>query len=304
MSFLQRQQSSQIEEAIKTLKDFHENQKKEAENAALPPGSRQHDENVVGDDQTEGGEDFYRRSRMNYKEHAKKYFGLATRTWKMLWLLCKHCAPTIITGEGGTILEQLLHTSLDAQLHTLVGPDMRNIKATPAEYTELSFEPKEIVRQIAEIFLFLIDAGRDEVVRVVAKDERYYSPATFGKAVSFLRKYGLMQGDDLPKFDAFVKELAEKVTDQRAAFTAVDIPENFLCEIMADIMSDPVMLPQSRKVVDRTSAWRVIAGTDRDPYANTPVTMEQLIPQTELKQEIHRFAKTNGITLEGGNMFD
>ncbi len=27
-----------------------------------------------------------------------------------------------------------------------------------------------------------------------------------------------------------------------------DIPPKYLCEIMADIMSDPVMFPQSRKV--------------------------------------------------------
>merc|ERR1740130_3255 len=86
------------------------------------------------------GGDVYARSRMNYKEHAKKYFSLSTRTWKMLNLLCKQCSAAIIEGQGGTILEQLLHTSLDAQLHSLVGPDMKNIKATPAEYEEVGFD--------------------------------------------------------------------------------------------------------------------------------------------------------------------
>jgi hypothetical protein len=33
-----------------------------------------------------------------------------------------------------------------------------------------------------------------------------------------------------------------------------DIPSNYLCEIMADIMSDPVMFPPSRKVQTADSA--------------------------------------------------
>eukprot|EP00435_Cladocopium_sp_Y103_P014320 s821_g3.t1 len=116
---------------------------------------------------------------------------------------------------------------------------------------------QELVKQIAESYLFLVRANKDEVVRVVGKDERYYSATTFSKACSF--------------------ELAEKVSQHRAAFDEADIPSNYLCEIMADIMSDPVMFPQSRKVADRTSALRVIMGNDRDPFANTPVKVEDFV---------------------------
>lgn len=294
--------NSQIEEAIRTVKEYHE---KQSQSQSSDPAAQRHDEQVLEDDRTGDGdeaEDIYRRSRMNYKEHAKKYFGLAARTWKQMWLLCKLCAPVIV--EGRATLEQLLHSSLDAQLHYLVGPEMKSIKASPQEYDELGFNPKELVKQIAESYLFLVRANKDEVVRVVGKDERYYSATTFSKACSFVRKYGLLMGKDLEDFDLFCKELAEKVSQHRAAFDEADIPSNYLCEIMADIMSDPVMFPQSRKVADRTSALRVIMGNDRDPFANTPVKVEDLIPQTELKEEIHRFAKEKGIALEGGNMFD
>jgi len=122
--------------------------------------------------------------------------------------------------------------------------------------------------------------------------------------VNFIKKYNLLAADDFTMFDNFVKELATKTQQTREAFQNTEIPDNFMCELMADIMSDPVMLPQSKKIVDRNNAWRCIAGTDRDPYSNTPVKMEDLIPQVELKQEIHRFAKEKGIALEGGNMFD
>jgi len=300
--------NSQTEEAIRTVKEYHAHQS--GQRATAPAAATtsssgsggQHDEEVLDDDQTDGGEDVYRRSRMNYKEHARKYFGLASRTWKQLWLLSKHCAVVIV--EGRTILEQLLHSSLDAQLHYLVGPEMKSIKASPQEYEELGFNPKEMVRQITEIYLFLARVDRNEVARIVAKDERYYSSETFSRAFSFVRKYGLLVGAQLDEFDGFVKELAERVSQQRAAFDQADIPAQYLCEMMADIMSDPVMFPQSKKVVDRWVAERQIMGSDRDPYANTPLKVEDLVPLPELKEEIHRFAKAKGLPLEGGNMFD
>lgn len=294
--------NSQIEEAIRTLKEYHEHKKQQEAKAAARSSGGQHDETVLDDDQTEGGEDVYRRSRMNYKEHAKKYFSLASRTWKQLWLLCKHCPDVIVDGHA--ILEQLCHSALDAQLHCLVGPDMKNIKASEQEYDELGFNPKEIVTQVVEIYLFLSRVDRNEVARIVSKDERYYSSTTFSKSVRFVRKYNLLSGAPLDEFDGFVKELAEKVSQQRAAFNEAEIPDNYLCEMMADIMSDPVKFPQSGKVVDRCNAERHIRSTDRDPYANTPIRVEDLVPMTALKEEIHRFAKDKGLVLEGGNMFD
>eukprot|EP00928_Gymnodinium_smaydae_P007806 TRINITY_DN12795_c1_g1_i2.p1 TRINITY_DN12795_c1_g1~~TRINITY_DN12795_c1_g1_i2.p1 ORF type:complete len:1021 (+),score=259.45 TRINITY_DN12795_c1_g1_i2:111-3173(+) len=297
--------NSQTEEAIRTMKDYQASKndpnQQRSQGASGGPGGN-HDENVGDDEQTEGGEDVYRRSRMNYKEHAKKYFALASRTWKQLWLLTQHCAAVIV--DGRTILEQMLHSSLNASLHFLVGPEMKSIKATPAEYEEVGFDPKEMVKQISQIYLFLARANREEVSRIIAKDERYYSGATFAKAVRFGRKYGLLNGKELEEFEGFIKELADSVSQQRAAVDEADIPDEFLCEMMADIMSDPVMFPQSKKVVDRSNAERQILGTDRDPYANTLVKVEDLIAMPELKEKIHKFAKEKGIVLEGGNMFD
>merc|ERR1712178_367117 len=111
------------------------------------------------------------------------------RTWKQLRLMCQYCPDIII--DGRTVLEQLVHSTLNAQLHWLVGPEMKNIKATPQEYEEVNFDPKDSIKLVAEIYLFLVRANADEVARVVAKDERYYSDSTFQKAFRFARKYAL-----------------------------------------------------------------------------------------------------------------
>jgi hypothetical protein len=296
--------NSQIDEAIRTLADYRANKDKPAEAPSAPGRQQQHDEEMNDDDEGQEGEDVYRRSRMNYKEHAKKYFKLAQKTWASLWLLCKHCAPVVVKGQSGTILEQLIHTSLDAQLYNLVGKGMQKIHCTPAEYEEVAFDAKIIVKQIAEMFLFLSQVSPDDVIHVIGKDERYYSPELFEKAQRFTQRHNLLAGEEAKSFLDFKTQVLGKVSADRAARSNVEIPDRFLCEMMADIMSDPVMLPQSKKILDRQTAWRTIAGTDRDPYANTPVTPADLIPQPDLKAEIHKFAKDNGIPLEGGNMFD
>merc|ERR1712190_436352 len=97
------------------------------------------------------------------------------------------------------------------------------------------------------------------------------------------RKHFLLPEAEADELDKLFKELAEKVQEQRAAFDDADIPAEYLCEMMADIMSDPVMFPQSKKVVDRTVAERQIMGADKDPYANTPLKVEQLVPMPELR---------------------
>jgi len=296
--------NSQTEEAIQTLKDYHEHQKSGGGEQASRsgPGYGQHDEQILQDDNTAEGEDVYRRSRMNYKEHSKKYFTFSQRSWKLLDTMCKYCPDVIV--DGRTVLEQLTHSTLNANLHWLVGPEMKNLKATTQEYDEVSFNPKDMVRTIAVIYSSLVKHNVEEVCRVVAKDERYYSDSTFSKAFRFTRKYNLLGGKDLNELENFVKTMASKVSEQRAAVDQADIPDNFLCEMMAEIMSDPVQFPQSKCVLDRSTAERAILGTDRDPYSNTPVTVKDLVPMTELKEQIHRFAKDKGIQLEGGNMFD
>mmetsp|Transcript_89734 Transcript_89734/g.187454 ORF Transcript_89734/g.187454 Transcript_89734/m.187454 type:complete len:1029 (-) Transcript_89734:103-3189(-) len=306
--------NSQTEEAIRTFKEYSQKKHEELHGAPAAPGGGasssssggapggQHDEQVNEDDQTDGGEDVYRRSRMNYKEHAKKYFGLAARTWKTLWLLCKHCAKPIV--QGRTLLDQLLHTSLDAQLYFLWGPQRNQMKATPQERDELGFNPKELIKNVTEIYLFLTRVNRDEVCRSIAKDERYYNPTFFDKACRFLSKNNLLSEKDVAEFEQFSKDLSLLVQQQRSVAQEVDVPEEFKCEMMDDIMSDPVQFPQSKKIVDRWAAVRQIMGSDRDPYANTPVKVEDLIALPELKEKIHRFAKDNNIGLEGGNMFD
>ena len=42
-------------------------------------------------------------------------------------------------------------------------------------------------------------------------------------------------------------------------------------------MSDPVMLPNSKQILDRTTIERLLLRSQQDPYDRTPLTKEELI---------------------------
>jgi len=95
-----------------------------------------------------------------------------------------------------------------------------------------------------------------------------------------------------------LKSMNEHVQQQQAAMEDVDIPEEYLDPVMADLMTDPVLLPSSQKIMDRKNIVRIIMSDDHDPFTRTPLKTEELIPQPELKAEIEAFAQKHNICLD------
>merc|ERR1712187_634864 len=101
----------------------------------------------------------------------------------------------------------------------------------------------------------------------------------------------------LNDFEKFVNELNQLASDQEAALANVDIPDNYLDPIMSEIMEDPVLLPTSKNIMDRKVIERHIMSNDDDPLNRLPLSVQDLVPQIELKAEIHAFCAKHGITL-------
>lgn len=65
-----------------------------------------------------------------------------------------------------------------------------------------------------------------------------------------------------------------------------DAPDDFLDPIMSILMLDPVTLPSSHVVVDRSTIARHLLSDQTDPFNRSPLTMDQVIPNVELKKTI------------------
>lgn len=65
-----------------------------------------------------------------------------------------------------------------------------------------------------------------------------------------------------------------------------DAPDEFLDPIMACLMEDPVVLPDSGITVDRSTIERHLLSQQTDPFNRSSLTKERLRPDKELKERI------------------
>lgn len=68
-----------------------------------------------------------------------------------------------------------------------------------------------------------------------------------------------------------------------------DAPEDFLDPIMSTLMLDPVILPSSNVRVDRTTIARHLLSDQSDPFNRSPLTMDQVKPDDELRSKIQEW---------------
>merc|ERR1712110_926894 len=64
-----------------------------------------------------------------------------------------------------------------------------------------------------------------------------------------------------------------------------NVPGEFECAIMGELMQDPVILPSGNRC-DRKNIERHILSTPNDPFNRQPLTEDMLKPDLELKAQI------------------
>lgn len=56
--------------------------------------------------------------------------------------------------------------------------------------------------------------------------------------------------------------------------------------ILSTLMRDPVVLPISKVTVDRSTIVQHLLSDPTDPFNKQPLTLDQLVPDDQLRQEI------------------
>lgn len=55
------------------------------------------------------------------------------------------------------------------------------------------------------------------------------------------------------------------------------------------LMKDPVVLPRAKQSIDRGSIVQHLLSDPRCPFTSTPLTLEECVPDVELKAQIDKF---------------
>ena len=189
------------------------------------------------------------------------------------------------------ILDRLT-AMLNFNLVLLAGPRCSKLKVNnPGKY---NFNPRALLSSLIEIYLSFL--GNESFIRSVAGDERSFSPQLFENCVGIMKRTGM----SVDMIESFTK-LSEKImifgkesgeTRSGQEFNTENIPEEYLDPILFNLMVDPVRLPASHMIVDRSTIQAHLLNDPHDPFNRQPLSIEEVEPMTELKNEIENFIKS------------
>ncbi|KAJ3326826.1 hypothetical protein HDU93_002274 [Gonapodya sp. JEL0774] len=228
----------------------------------------------------------YRKERLEIlssaERQASSYMSLANETVHMFMYMTSD--PNIAAAFSAPELVGRMALMLDHNLATLVGPKCMDLKVRDPE--RFSFNPKNLLKEIVQIFMNL--SRRDEFVTAVAQDTRNYKRVFFDRAKDILVvKTRLLNPDDVAPLDTFVRKVdAAVIAGEEDEEDIGDYPDEYRDSVLYTLMEDPVQLPSSKAVVDRSTIRAHLLNDPHDPFNRQPLKYEDLIPLTDLKQEI------------------
>ncbi|KAI9269014.1 ubiquitin elongating factor core-domain-containing protein [Phascolomyces articulosus] len=246
-----------LDESLSKLSEIHQIQTEMDDTTtweAQPPQQRQEREGTL----------------RTLERQAQSYVALGNETVHMLQYLTKEVVEPFMVSE---VVDRLA-AMLDYNLAQLVGPKCQELKVKNRE--KYHFQPRVLLSEIIDIYLHL---NCPAFVEAVARDGRSYKKEYFSKAASILLKQRLKHADDVHALEAFVNKVEEAIQcGVEEEEELGDVPDEFLDPILSSVMEDPVLLPTSGTIVDRSTIRAHLLSDTRDPFSRAPLTMEMVEP--------------------------
>lgn len=213
---------------------------------------------------------------------ATSYMQLANETLEMMKLFTKTLSEAFTMPEIVSRLASMLNYNLE----TLAGKKAA-AELSVSNREKYHFRPLQLLSDFVEIYLNL---GASPVfIEAVAADGRSYKPEVLDRVAKILSSRHQKDPADIARWDKLkVKFIQAKEQQDQAEMDLGDIPPEFEDPIMGELMKDPVLLP-SRHVVDRSTIVQHLLSDPKDPFTRQPMTIEDAIPQTELKEKIEKW---------------
>ena len=152
--------------------------------------------------------------------------------------------------------------------------------------SEYGFDPKNILNSIITIYLSFKDYK--EFLEFLVLDERSFKIENFERVI-VLKEDGKfpLEYNCFLDFKSLVENLRLIDSDIKSKqINYDDAPEEYLDQITTVLMEDPVRLPSSNMILDRTTIETHLLSDPTDPFNRTKLSKEELISCPELKQKV------------------
>lgn len=223
--------------------------------------------------------------RRRDEQQLRGYMELARETVHMMSYLSRDVPKPFLRPE----MRDRVASMLNYFLVELAGPQCQNLKVkNPEKY---NFNPKELLSEIVDTYVHF--SKFEEFVTAVATDSRSFKPEVFHKVIAILKKIGTRTPTVIHKFEEFATaatNAAQQILDEEEDMG--DVPDEFLDPITFMFMSDPVLLPASKIVIDRSTIERHLLNDQTDPFNRSHLTHDMLEEATEMKQKIKEWKES------------
>jgi ubiquitin conjugation factor E4 B len=211
---------------------------------------------------------------------AQSYMQLTNETISMMKLFTKTLSASFTMPE---IVDRVA-AMVDYTLDTIVGPKSSNLKVEDKE-KKYKFNPRQLLGEFVDIYLNL--GVSDRFIEAVARDGRSYKPANFDNASRILNRFSIRSQQELDRWEILKGRFKKaKEMEDQDELDLGELPEEFEDPLLAILMTDPVILPVSRQVVDRSTIRSHLLSDPHDPFNRSPLKIEDVISNTELKERI------------------
>lgn len=198
-------------------------------------------------------------------------------------MISKVCQSNFLNYKLGDKLASLLNYSLD------VFTSERGLKLKIKNMRDYGFDPKFILVSLVSIYVSFSEYK--EFLELVVKDERSYKIGNFEKVKSIQTRGKItIPYESFEKFEVMINQL--KIIEEEIKKNTInydDAPEEYLDPLTSIIMEDPVILPSSKTILDRSTIETHLLSDQTDPFNRSKLTKEMLIPAEDLRIKIIQY---------------
>lgn len=150
-----------------------------------------------------------------------------------------------------------------------------------------NFRPKEMLRDLCAIFATFADA---EEFQMECAKSGYYNDDLMVQSVKTCSRHSLLTGNSLDEFSSLPSKVAKAAlsVEDDEALTG-DAPDEFLDPLMCTFMKDPVFLPTSGNIIDRSTITQHLLNDPHDPFNRKDLTIDMVQPAHELSAKITKW---------------
>ena len=159
---------------------------------------------------------------------------------------------------------------------------------------------KEGIQPSVAVSLDSDPSYRNAVIIALVEDDGLFSMETFEWALEYCQTNSILSSRRRRHLATIVTQLKEYSHHFESLSKVLeDCPDEFLDSVMDTIMQDPVILPSGNRV-DRSTVVRQLTVKPIDPFTRSPLTMEMVVPDVELKQKIKDYLEQRMKELKSG----